>query len=165
MSVLKSKRKESKVEFLRVANEIYEDTLWFLSRLSDRYQRFLCEHVMKLGCEVISETVKANHIIIQSKASYEARKIHLSEALSSLNALDVQLGHIWALLMRNPEGCFRNSAGESKPPSEAISKLNSMAENLGNKIEYEENMIKKIMKSDKEKYNKIKAEEKETIKN
>ena len=39
MSVLKNKRTTSKAEFVNTANEIYTETINFLSRLSARYSR------------------------------------------------------------------------------------------------------------------------------
>ena len=41
MSVLKSKRTESKAEFVNTANQIYVETLNFLTRLSARYSRLV----------------------------------------------------------------------------------------------------------------------------
>ena len=40
MSVLKSKRSTSKAEYVNLANLIYTETVAFLTRLSDRYDRW-----------------------------------------------------------------------------------------------------------------------------
>lgn len=51
MSVLKQKRTTSKAEFINTANQIYVETLNFLTRLSARYSRLIAEPVAKLaGC-------------------------------------------------------------------------------------------------------------------
>lgn len=53
MSVLKAKRTTSKAEFVNTANQIYVETLNFLTRMSARYSRLLAEPVAKLaggGC-------------------------------------------------------------------------------------------------------------------
>lgn len=53
MSVLKSKRSTSKAEYVNLANEIYTETVAFLTRLSARYARLLAEPVAALnpqGC-------------------------------------------------------------------------------------------------------------------
>lgn len=49
MSVLKSKRTESKAEFVNTANQIYVETLNFLTRLSARYSRLVAEQVVRLS--------------------------------------------------------------------------------------------------------------------
>ena len=41
MSVLKQKRTTSKAEFINTANQIYVETLNFLTRLSARYSRLI----------------------------------------------------------------------------------------------------------------------------
>lgn len=43
MSVLKQKRTTSKAEFINTANQIYVETLNFLTRLSARYSRLIAE--------------------------------------------------------------------------------------------------------------------------
>ena len=52
MSVLKSKRTESKAEYVNVANAIYIETINFLTRISARYSRLIAEPVAKLAGEV-----------------------------------------------------------------------------------------------------------------
>ena len=49
MSVLKQKRTTSKAEFINTANQIYVETLNFLTRLSARYSRLIAEPVAKLA--------------------------------------------------------------------------------------------------------------------
>lgn len=62
MSVLKSKRSTSKAEYVNLANEIYTETVAFLTRLSARYARLLAEPVAALAGEIIDRTEKANSI-------------------------------------------------------------------------------------------------------
>ena len=52
MSVLKQKRTTSKAEFVNTANQIYIETLNFLTRLSARYSRLVAEPTAKLAGEV-----------------------------------------------------------------------------------------------------------------
>ena len=59
MSVLKSKRTESKAEYVNVANAIYIETINFLTRISARYSRLIAEPVAKLAGEVIDHAEKA----------------------------------------------------------------------------------------------------------
>lgn len=49
MSILFNKRTQSKAEFVNKSNEIYVETIRFLTRLSSRYLRLLAEPVAKLA--------------------------------------------------------------------------------------------------------------------
>ena len=62
MSVLKEKRTVSKAEFVNTANQIYVETIGFLTRLSARYSRLLAEGVATLAGEVMDHAEKANKI-------------------------------------------------------------------------------------------------------
>ena len=53
MSVLKQKRTTSKAEFINTANQIYVETINFLTRLSARYSRLIAEPIAKLAGEII----------------------------------------------------------------------------------------------------------------
>lgn len=59
MSVLANKRIVSKAEFVNTANQIYVETLGFLTRMSARYSRLMAEPVAKLAGEVIDHSEKA----------------------------------------------------------------------------------------------------------
>lgn len=59
MSVLKSRRTESKAEYIYTANKIYAETIRFLSRLSARYSRLMSDSVAKLASEVVDHCEKA----------------------------------------------------------------------------------------------------------
>ena len=64
MSVLKQKRTTSKAEFINTANQIYVETLNFLTRL-------LAEPVAKLAGEIIDHAEKANSIFPSAGGSEE----------------------------------------------------------------------------------------------
>lgn len=134
MSVLKAKRTVSKAEFVNTANQIYVETLNFLTRMSARYARLLAEPVAKLAGEVVDHCEKANSIFP-------------SEARASLKALDVRLTHCYTVMMQNPEGCFTTSSGRQVGSKEAIEKLDRMAANLGEMIDHEDELIKGNIKS------------------
>ena len=74
MSVLKSKRSTSKAEYVNLANEIYTETVAFLTRLSARYARLLAEPVAALAGEVIDQTEKANSIFPKGEPNLGLRK-------------------------------------------------------------------------------------------
>lgn len=142
MSVLKSKRTTSKAEFVNTAHQIFVETLGFLTRLSARYSRLLAEPTAKLAGEVIDHAEKANSIFPSDPQRVELRKAHLLEARASLMALDVRLTHCYTLMSTNPQGCFTDGKGKSLPPSEAMEKLDRMAQSLGEKIDQENELLK-----------------------
>ena len=142
MSVLKSKRTTSEAEFVNTAHQIFVETLGFLTRLSARYSRLLAEPTAKLAGEVIDHAEKANSIFPSDLQRVELRKAHLLEARASLMALDVRLTHCYTLMSQNPQGCFTDGKGKSLPPSEAMEKLDRMAQSLGEKIDQENELLK-----------------------
>ena len=150
MSVLKSKRKESKAEFVNVADQIFSEVLAFMARLSNRYQRLLAQDTMRLASNVLDHAEMAQNIYIHDEQTYTLRRAHLLECRASLMALDVHMTHIWQAMMKNPQGCFTNTKGQTKSPSEATEILDKMAISLGEKIDKEKGMLTKLMQSDKE---------------
>lgn len=140
MSVLKQKRTTSKAEFINTANQIYIETINFLTRLSARYSRLIAEPVAKLAGEVIDHAEKANSIYPSDSQRIELRKAHLLEARASLMALDVRLTHCYLILNQNPEGAFTNS-------KDAVEKLDKMAQNLGELIDKENELLKGAIKN------------------
>lgn len=149
MSVLKEKRTVSKAEFVNTANQIYIETIGFLTRLSARYSRLLAEGVATLAGEVMDHAEKANKIYPSDEQRKGLRREHLLEALASLSALDVRLTHCYLIMGQNPQGCFADGKGKSLPPAEATRKLDNMAESLGNLINQEETLLRNIMDSDR----------------
>ena len=121
MSVLKSKRTESKAEYVNVANAIYIETINFLTRISARYSRLIAEPVAKLAGEV--------------------RKAHLLEARASLMALDVRLTHCYLIMTQNPQGCFTTPSGKSVDAKKATERLDKMAQKLGELIDKENDLL------------------------
>lgn len=149
MSVLKEKRTVSKAEYVNTANQIYVETLAFLTRLSARYSRLIAEPIAKLAGEVIDETEKANKIFPSDDQRKAMRKGHLLEALASLSALDVRLTHCYLILSQNPEGCFTTAQGRTLKAAEASEKLDKMAQSLGELIGAEQGLIRTVMDSDR----------------
>lgn len=173
MSVLKEKRTQSAAEYVNVANQIYVETVAFLTRLSARYSRLVAEPIAKLAGEVIDNAEKANKIFPSDPQRKELRKAHLLEALASNSALDVRLAHCYEVMYQNPQGCFRDSddcmnmatpeeddpgAAEAKKrkgrkktitPEQAMDRLDNMAQSLGELIDREETLLRNVMDSDK----------------
>jgi hypothetical protein len=147
MSVLKQKRTTSNAEFINTANQIYVETLNFLTRLSARYSRLIAEPVAKLAGEIIDHAEKANSIFPSDNQRIEMRKAHLLEARASLMALDVRLTHVYLILNQNPEGAFTTSKGNPVKSQDAMEKLDKMAQNLGELIDKENELLKGAIKN------------------
>ncbi len=154
MSVLKCKRSESKTEFIRVANEIYTGTLQFLSRLSARYSRLIAGNTMQTAHNILQYSMMANSMRPTDEIRYGERTKLLLLARAATEALDSQLCHVYEVLMMNPEGAFANGKGNSVPASEAVKKLDYMAENLGCKIDEEVRLLTGVLKADKKAFKK-----------
>ena len=160
MSVLKEKRTVSKAEYVNTANQIYVETVGFLTRLSARYSRLIAEGTAQLAGEVMDHTEKANKIYPSAEAVHQhiadifpqrkaQRKAHLLEALASLSALDVRLTHAYLVMYQNPQGCFTAPSGKTVPPKEAMDKLDRMAQSLGELIDREDTLLRNILESDR----------------
>ena len=70
MSVLKNKRRESKAEYINIANAIYDETLAFLTRLSARYARLIASGIISLAAEVADHCEKGNSSATCSATSH-----------------------------------------------------------------------------------------------
>ena len=147
MSVLKAQRSVSKMEFVNCAGEIYDETINFLTRLSARYARLVAEPIAKLAGEIIDHAEKANSIFPSDNQRIEMRKAHLLEARASLMALDVRLTHVYLILNQNPEGAFTTSKGNPVKSQDAMEKLDKMAQNLGELIDKENELLKGAIKN------------------
>ena len=154
MSVLKSRRGESKAEFVNTARKIKVETRSFLARLSARYARLDAPDIMRLARDVADRTEMANSTVPADQTRYEFRKQHLLQARASLSALDSELLDVYETLMLNPEGSFATRKGQPLRKDEAIRRLDYMAENLGSLIAAEERLLGAVIKSDMENFRK-----------
>ena len=150
MSVLKAHRNQSKAEYCNTANAIYTETLGFLSRMSARYARLLAQDTAHLASEIVANAEKANTIMPVDEVRFNERKIYLLRARASLVALDLNLSHVYEILLMNPSGAFQTTKGKNVQPADAMKKLDHMAQSLGEKIDEEEKMLTGVMKSDKQ---------------
>ena len=150
MSVLKNKRTTSKAEFVNTANEIYTETINFLSRLSARYSRLLADPTAKMAAEVVDNAEKAQSFFTSDDMRLDLRKQHLLLARGALMALDVQLCHCYLVMMKNPQGCFTDGKGNKVPQKEAEERLEAMSQKLGELIDDEDDLLKGTMQSDAE---------------
>ena len=149
MSVLKCHRAESKAEYINTAHAIKIETLWFLSRISARFQRLMADHTAMLASQVVSYAEKANSIFPSSDARVALREYYLLKARASLMALDVDMADVYELLMSNPQGCFTKANGKTVSANAAMDKIDRMAQSLGEKIDAENGMLTALIKGNK----------------
>ena len=142
MSVLKNRRITSKADFVNTASEIYDDVIEFLTRLSTRYSHLMAEPIAKLAGEVEDHAEKANSIFPSDPQRIDLRIGHLLEARAALMALDVRLAKCYRIMNKNPEGCFTTAKGRTLDAKEASERLEAMADNLGAKIDRENDLLK-----------------------
>lgn len=112
MSVLKSKRTESKAEYVNIANAIYIETINFLTRISARYSRLIAEPVAKLAGEVIDHAEKANSIYPSDDQRRQLRKAHLLEARAFLDGAGCSVDSLLSHHDPEPAGMFHNPLGK-----------------------------------------------------
>ena len=142
MSVLKSKRRTSKAEFVNTANSIFLETVNFLTRLSARYSRIIAEPTAKTRHGRARPTRRrANEIFPSDPQKATLRRGHLIEAQAALGSLDEALSDVYQILILNPEGCFTTSTGKTVDASTASKKLDKMAQHLGDLIDRERELL------------------------
>ena len=102
----------------------------------------MAEPIAKLAGEVEDHAEKANSIFPSDPQRIDLRIGHLLEARAALMALDVRLNKCYRIMSKNPEGCFTTSTGRTVDAREAAEKLEAMADNLGAKIDRENDLLK-----------------------
>lgn len=148
MSVLKGKRNVSTAEYVKLASDIFDETLQFISRVSNRYVRLIGPDIMHLAGEVEDNCDAANRVNPKTNGQFEYRERHLLEALGATSALDVRMSKVYRIMMKNPQGCFTDTKGETLEASKAVQRLDNMAQSLGEKIDQEMKLIQGVLNSD-----------------
>ena len=103
MSVYKSKRGKSSVQFVESARKLEEHTLEQCLKVPKRYTFYLTQRIMGLASTVYEEVVAANSIYPTNQHEAQLRRDHLTAANAALQALDRQLGLLAGVLWKNPE--------------------------------------------------------------
>lgn len=154
MSVLKSKRTKSSIQYLKTADDIFSYTANFCSRLSPRYTRIFTDATIKMASILVTECGMANAIYPNSEMAFEKRKSHLVEAKAALSSLDIMCGHIYSTLMLNPQGAFRTSSDKLVDGETAIKRLDDLCQTLGEMIDTEDKLLSGIIRNDRERQKK-----------
>ena len=92
MSVYKSKREESSVQFLETAREIQIHTIRQLAKIPNKYKYYLSGEIAALAAKGHTLLKEANSIFPKSKAEAEMRILRFTEANAAYQALVSQIG-------------------------------------------------------------------------
>lgn len=87
MSVAKSERGTSKLEYLYQARLLEKHTIQKCTGFPKRYTFYVSQPLANLATEVYTEALKANSIYPTTKAEARQRRAHLLEAKASLSAM------------------------------------------------------------------------------
>lgn len=150
MSVLASKRSESKAQFVTVAYEIYDETIRFLTRVSARYARLVAEPIANLAGDLMDCCEQANSIYPAGRyfnMKMEERTKYLITARARLRALDVRLLACYRQMNKNPQGSFTDTVPKHDGDT-AVIRLDRMADKLGELIAKEDALITGVIQSD-----------------
>lgn len=167
MSVLKNNRSESKAQFVATADKVYVFTIDYVTLLPSRYRNLLAPSIIKIASEVIEFAEKANSLFPNTPTNAYYREINLKKAKGSLLALDIELKHCYNIMIKNPNGCFKNENGKNGniKLNKSKEKLEHKTNNLGKIINKEELLLNGTIKSVQEKRKKLrKSNNKEELK-
>jgi predicted metal-dependent hydrolase len=104
MSVVKSKRGESAMEFIDTARRLEEHTLSCCIKAPKRYREFLTRDIMRLASAVHNCVIAANSVYVSTKRDAELRREYLTRANSNLQALNPKLSLLYsAMTTHNPD--------------------------------------------------------------
>jgi hypothetical protein len=99
MSVLKSKRSESNVQFLTTARELEIFTLKKSLKIPKRYTKLFTEYLAHLSFEIYNNVKMANAIFNDTKDKIERRTYYLDNAMRNLYCLISQIDIAKELLL------------------------------------------------------------------
>ena len=103
MAVLKSKRSESKMEFVEVARKLEAKVLSLCIRSPKRLTFFLTSEVMRLASAVHNEVRSANNTYPRNRHEAQLRRDHLTEGNNALMNLIPKLALLYDCLLENPD--------------------------------------------------------------
>ena len=137
MSVVKSLRGESAMQFVETARKLEAHTLSICMKAPKRYTPFLTTKIMELASTVHDEVRSANNIYPTNKHELQMRRDHLINANNALQNLSPKLTLLYDAILLNPEKC---------PWVDNAMKV------FGEYIIDEAQLIAKVKKSDKERF-------------
>ena len=152
MSVLKNKRKKSPMEYVVNGYAIEKYSIDFTKRLSTKNARIFQDPVKRLAMIQSDLAYIANEIYPTNRAEYQLRRVLLGASMAVLHALDKRMADVYENLMVNPSDAFNRQNGKPIPKAEAIRILDKLADELGGMIDKQDNLLKGVRDSDKERF-------------
>lgn len=104
MSVYKSKRSESSMQFVDTAKKLEAFTLSCCMKAPKRYTFFLTSRIMQLASDVHEHAAAANNIWPTNQHEAQMRRDELTRANIALQNLDPKLQLLYDSILQNPEG-------------------------------------------------------------
>lgn len=145
MSIPKSKRRTSTMQFIATAEKLASKTFRFTNSLPKRYTFKIGNPLFEHAEMVVYHCRAANSIYVNSQSTYDQRRLHLTEA-------QAELLHVETLLGILHETTFQLSEiGECKPPNDNV------YSEFADLIEEETKLISGCKKHDTDVYNNSEA--------
>lgn len=104
MSVYKSKRSESSMQFVDTAKKLEAFTLSCCMKAPKRYTFFLTSRIMQLASDVHEHAAAANNIWPTNRHEAQLRRDELMRANNALQNLSPKLQLLYDSILQNPEG-------------------------------------------------------------
>ncbi len=136
VSVLKSRRRESNVEFLRKTRDLEVATIKMTDKKAKKHKSFLFEYLVRPAANACGYVKTANAIYVRDKEDYARRMKYLQRAMDNLQAYTTQLDIFYELY---------KSDGLSKAEMENLCAL----------LVDSRRLIDALIKSDRKRYSKI----------
>lgn len=151
MSVPRSERKESTVEFIATAIRIESDLCSIVARLPKRFKdtknKYLCDE----ACNIVNSTIKANSVFVKDHTTYTMRERFLYSAYVSCDVLFHRLD--WLLFDTQNCNALNPEVEHRVVVDNTVCNVNkSRVYNLLDLIGKEKTMIKKVADSDRERF-------------
>ena len=135
MSVIKSKRGESPMQFIETARKLEAHTFSVVTKAPKRYGPYLLYKLMALATTVHDEVRAANNIYPRHEA--QMRRDCLTKANIALQNLSPKLTLLYDAILQNPEKCPW---------------IDHAMQEFGEYIKEEAKLIAKVKKADSERY-------------
>jgi hypothetical protein len=137
MSVYKSKRGTSAMQFIETARQLEAHTLACCIKAPKRYSFFLTSRIMELASEVHDHVRAANNIWPTNQHEAQLRRDELLRANIALQNLNPKLQLLYDAILQNPENCAW---------------IHRAMEKWGNLINEEAKLIAAVKKNDRQRY-------------
>lgn len=137
MSVIKSKRGESPMQFIETARKLEAHTFSVVTKAPKRYGPYLLYKLMALATTVHDEVRAANNIYPRNQHEAQMRRDCLIRANIALQNLSPKLTLLYDAILQNPEKCPW---------------IDHAMQEFGEYIKEETKLIAKVKKADSERY-------------